>query len=81
MAVTHQTAHIDWTACALVESIPGKVSGVPIVQGTRVQADAILENYDGGSPIAEISENFAIPEVTIRTLLTFAENQRAQSPS
>ena len=30
---------IDWTGCSLVEVVPGKVSGVPILKGTRVQAD------------------------------------------
>jgi uncharacterized protein (DUF433 family) len=63
---------MDWSDCPLVEVVPGKVSGVPILKGTRVQADSILENYEDGSPVEEISENFAIPETTIRELLTFA---------
>jgi uncharacterized protein (DUF433 family) len=63
---------INWSQCALVEVNPRKVSGVPIVKGTRVQADSIVENFEGGSPIEEISENFSIPESTIRALLNFA---------
>jgi uncharacterized protein (DUF433 family) len=66
------SAGIDWSQCALVEVNPRKLSGVPIVKGTRVQADSIVENFDGGSSIAEISENFSIPESTIRALLKFA---------
>jgi uncharacterized protein (DUF433 family) len=27
---------IDWMACELIERIPGKVSGQPIVRGTRI---------------------------------------------
>jgi uncharacterized protein (DUF433 family) len=63
---------MDWTNCELVEVNPRKVSGVPILKGTRVQADAIVENYLGGSDVEEIAENFDIPEGKIRELLEFA---------
>lgn len=76
MAQLQQKALIDWTECSLVEVNPRKVSGVPILKGTRVQADSILENYESGSPVEEISENFAIPEGTIRELLAFAANRQ-----
>jgi uncharacterized protein (DUF433 family) len=66
---------IDWSGCPLVEVIPGKVSGVPILVGTRMQADGIVENYVDGSPIDEISENFDIPEETIREVLAYAALQ------
>jgi len=33
---------INWTACELIETIPGKVSGKPIVLGTRILPDASL---------------------------------------
>ncbi len=72
------THAIDWTDCPLVEVVLGKVSGVPILKGTRVQADSIVENYEDGSPVEEISENFAIPETTIRELLTFAAQKQTQ---
>jgi len=63
---------MDWTNCDIVEINPRKVSGVPILKGTRVQADSIVENYEGGSDVEEIAENFAIPEATIRQVLEFA---------
>ncbi len=34
---------MDWSGCVLVERNPLKVSGAPIVRGTRVQADAIAD--------------------------------------
>jgi uncharacterized protein (DUF433 family) len=67
---------MDWSECALVEVVPGKVSGVPIVKGTRVQADAIVENYEDGSPVEEIADNFDIPETTIRQLLSYATEHK-----
>lgn len=69
---------MNWLACSLVELIPGKINGVPLLKGTRVQADSIVDNYRGGSPIAEISENFAIPESTIAQLLDFAATHTAE---
>jgi uncharacterized protein (DUF433 family) len=69
---------MDWSNCPIVETNPLKVSGVPILKGTRVQADAIVENYEGGSSVEEISENFGISEATIRELLTFAYGNQTQ---
>ncbi len=76
MAERQDIAAVDWTACPLVEINPRKVSGAPILKGTRVQADAIIQNFEDGSPVEEISENFAIPEATVRALLTFAARQQ-----
>ena len=69
---------MDWSDCPIVEVNPRKVSGAPILKGTRVQADAIIENFESGSPVEEIAENFAIPESTIRELLTFAASKQRQ---
>jgi len=67
---------IDWSDCPLVEVNPRKVSGVPILKGTRMQADSIVENYEDGSPVEEIADNFEIPEDTIRAVLAYAQAQR-----
>jgi uncharacterized protein (DUF433 family) len=67
---------MDWTDCPLVEVIPGKVSGVPLLIGTRLPADTILENYKGGSPVEEISENFDTPEDTVREILSYAAKRQ-----
>ena len=69
---------MDWSDCPIVEVNPRKVSGAPILKGTRVQADAIVENFEGGSPIEEIAENFAVPETTIREILSFAASKQKQ---
>lgn len=54
---------IDWLACELIEQIPGKVSGRPIVRGTRILPDAILNSYDAGDSVDEIHENY--PGLTV----------------
>ena len=77
MTARLENAAVDWTDCSLVEVNPRKVSGVPILKGTRVQADSVVENFAHGSSVEEISENFDIPESWIRGLLQFAAEQSA----
>jgi uncharacterized protein (DUF433 family) len=69
---------MDWSDCPIVEINPRKVSGAPILKGTRVQADSIVENFEDGSPVEEIAENFAIPESAIREILAYAVSKQRQ---
>ena len=48
MAKAATEFEIDWMACELIESVPGKVSGRPIVRGTRILPDAIVGSYELG---------------------------------
>jgi len=70
---------IDWTACELIEQVPGKVSGRPIVRGTRILPDAIVDSYDAGDPLDLIHENYpglSLPQ--IQRLIEFAHARRGQ---
>jgi len=49
---------IDWTACELIECVPGKVSGRPVVGGTRIMPDGISNSYELGDSIDQIHEGF-----------------------
>jgi uncharacterized protein (DUF433 family) len=71
---------MDWSGCELVEVIPGKASGVPVVVGTRIPANVIVKNFDAGSPIEEIEENYpALSRTTIDAPLACADSP--ESPS
>ena len=65
---------MDWSQCPDVESVPGKVSGAWVVRGTRVHADAIVENAaEGYSAEAIATEIFeGVPLDRIRGVLKFA---------
>ena len=76
MATPVQGLGINWANCPLVERNPLKLSGVAILKHTRVQADAIVENYESGSPIEEISENFSLSEDLIQQILDYAAEHR-----
>ncbi len=70
---------IDWTACELVERVPGKVSGRPVVRGTRIFPDAILHSFELGDSIAEIHEGFpTLSPAQIERLIEFGLEQLRQ---
>jgi uncharacterized protein (DUF433 family) len=70
---------IDWMACELIEQVPGKVSGRPIVRGTRIMPDAIVDSYDLGETIDELREGFpSLSVAQIKRLIDFAHAQRAR---
>jgi len=73
---------VDWLACELIEQIPGKVSGRPIVRGTRILPDAIVSSFDEGATLEEVHGDYpglTIPQ--IRRLVEFAHSIRRQPVS
>ena len=51
---------LDWTKCAAVESVPGKVSGAWVFRGTRLPVATIFENLEDSLSIEEIMEQFDV---------------------
>ena len=49
---------LDWSQCAVVESVPGKVSGAWVFRGTRIPVAAVFENQEDGLTINEIVQMF-----------------------
>ena len=75
-------SYIDWTGCELVERIPGKISGRPVIRGTRILADTIVQDFELGSSLEEILENYPDLAVdTIQRLISFAHAQSLQPVS
>jgi uncharacterized protein (DUF433 family) len=81
-------AAVDWSQCPLVEVIPGKVSGAPLLKNTRLPVEAITGNYDafrdeGLSPDAAIAETLdCYPEAgldTIKAILTYRDAHQFQA--
>jgi uncharacterized protein (DUF433 family) len=67
---------MDWSGCELVEVVPGKVSGLPVIRGSRVPADQILENHDAGESVEDIAYNFDLKPDDIRFVLTYAAGRQ-----
>jgi uncharacterized protein (DUF433 family) len=66
---------MDWSKCELVETVPGKVSGVPLLRGTRVPADGIVENFEAGESAEQIAYNFDLDAREVRAVLAYASTQ------
>ena len=49
---------LDWSHCAAVERVPGKVSGAWLFKGTRVPVAALFENLESGATVDEFLEWF-----------------------
>jgi uncharacterized protein (DUF433 family) len=63
---------MNWLECTDIEAVPGKMGGIPVIKGTRVPPEAIVENFEGGSDVEEIHENYPhLPIATIRRILEF----------
>ena len=77
MTDTDSDTGIDWTGCSLVERIPGKVGGRPIVRGTCIAADTIAQDFELGESIEDIREGFPSLSIDqIKELIEFAQNQQ-----
>jgi uncharacterized protein (DUF433 family) len=77
MAKVDTALGIDWTQCELIECVPGKVSGRPVVRGTRILPDAIVGSHDLGETIEELHQGFpTLSMAQIRRLIQFAQAQR-----
>jgi uncharacterized protein (DUF433 family) len=67
---------IDWSKCPLVEVKAGVQSGAPVLLGTRMPVNAIVDNFDYGVSVAEIVEQFEVPPDRIEAILTYAKRHR-----
>jgi uncharacterized protein (DUF433 family) len=77
MRETDSAVGIDWTQCELIERVPGKVSGRPVVRGTRILLEAIVGSYDLGETIEELHQGFPTLSLNqIKRLIEFAHAQR-----
>jgi uncharacterized protein (DUF433 family) len=68
--------HTDWSDCEEVERVPGKMNGEPVIKGTRVLAETIVSNFESGSSIEEIHENYPhVPMDAIRKVIAHHRRQ------
>jgi uncharacterized protein (DUF433 family) len=72
---------MDWSGCELVEVVPGKVSGVPLIKGTRMPVDQVIESLDEGETVEEIAYNHDLnPADILRVKLYRDSHEPALQP-
>ena len=74
-----QMAILDWSQCAAVESVPGKVSGAWVFPNTRLPVATVIENLED-LPIEEVMEQFDVTREQIEAVLQFI-TQSLQAPA
>ena len=68
--------NIDWSEYPLVEIKPDVQSSAPVLRGTRMPVSAIVDNFDYGVSIADISGQFEVPQECIAAIVTYAKSHR-----
>ncbi len=67
---------IDWHGCSVVQFNPNKLGGRATVGNSRMDADGVLINYEGGMTPEEISEDFGVPLTAVQEILAFSMPKR-----
>ena len=63
---------LDWSQCAVVESIPGKRSGAWVFKDTRTPVSVVFDNLEVGATINEIMEWFHLSHEQVVAVIEFA---------
>ena len=73
----NEEQEIDWTECELVERVPGKMGGRPVIKGTRIEPDTVLVYEDYGYTPEQTQADYPTLSVgTIRKIRAFAHNHQ-----
>ncbi len=67
-----ETSKVDWSYCPLVEAVPGRMSGRPVVRDTRVPADTLWECEALGETPEEIASDYRLRLSDVEALLAYA---------
>ncbi len=66
-------AALDWSQCAVVESVPGKVSGAWVLRGTRMPVATIFGNLEAGASLDDILSWFdGLDREQVKAVIDFA---------
>lgn len=60
---------VDWSDCPLVEIIPRKVNGAPLLKDTRLPVEAITGNYDAFLRSSSRHDDGLLPDEAIAETL------------
>ena len=69
-------AGVDWSGCPLVEAVPWRMSGVPVLKGVPVRTvDLIAHRAEG---VAALAEAYGLPMATVQAILAFHDRHKEQ---
>lgn len=66
-------AALDWSQCAAVERVPGKLSGAWVLRGTRMPVATIFQNLEAGASLDDILSWFdGLDRDQVKAVIDFA---------
>jgi uncharacterized protein (DUF433 family) len=72
-----KTAWIDWSECTLVESIREKMGGAPVLKGTEMPVQSLVDDIDGGSPVEAVAAEYGLNPADVKAVYEYCETARA----
>jgi uncharacterized protein (DUF433 family) len=69
---------MDWTDCALIEVVPGRMSGAPVLRNTRVRPQDLIANIDEGA--AWLAEAHGLDLADVQAVLSFYRQHQGELP-
>jgi uncharacterized protein (DUF433 family) len=69
---------MDWSDCPLVESVPGKMGGRPVIKGTRIEPDLVLTEEEYGRTPEQTHADY--PTLSVDTILKIRAFARKHQP-
>jgi uncharacterized protein (DUF433 family) len=70
---------MNWLDCSLIEIVPGRLSGVPVVKSSRVRPEDLLINREEGEEW--LAEAYNLPAATVHLVLSFYDQHRSDLAS
>ena len=67
---------MDWTDCDVIEVVPGRLSGAPVLRNSRVRPEDLIGNLQEGPDW--MAEAFGLPVSDIRQVLAFYNKHQAE---
>ena len=67
---------MDWTDCPAIEQVPDRLSGAPVLKGSRVRPSDLLLNIDEGAEW--LAEAHQLPLEQVKAVLAFYELHQGQ---
>lgn len=67
---------MDWIDCPLIEKVPGKLGGAPVIRHSRVRPGDLLVNRQQGEKW--LADAYRLPLDAVRQVLAFYDQHQEQ---
>ncbi len=68
---------MDWSECPFAETKLGLQGGRPVLKGTRMPVDDIVDNWEAGEDELEIAANFRLPVDQVKAVIEYVANHQS----